>query len=279
MLCGLEDDASLVANGFLEGNSINELLEIYLMDLIGPHAYDKCGAEFPLLIKKLTVNGFLSVQVHPDDQIAEKRHNAYGKTEIWYVMDAGDDALLYLGFNRDLTERELQLRCLNDTLPEVMNCIHPKKGECYFIPAGMAHACGGGLTIAEVQQVSDITYRIYDWGREHNPQTERPMHLNLALDCIDLDACNPTPTTDGTLANCPYFTAVYKEITAPVECDGMETDGFLIYLCLEGSVEVVCENKTAVLQRGDCLLVPDAVKQWTLLPKGKAVLMEVTQPD
>jgi len=182
VLSGLDRDTSVISNGFLKGNTINEILEVYLMDLVGTRIYDACGDEFPLLIKYLTVNEFLSVQVHPDDKKAAELHHAYGKTEMWYILDAQPDARLYLGFNKDMTPEEFFAKCENETLPEVMNCIQPKKGECYYIPAGLIHACGGGLTIAEVLQVSDITYRVYDWGREHDPETAREMHLELAVD-------------------------------------------------------------------------------------------------
>lgn len=276
ILSGLEDDASEVANGFLEGNTINELLEIYLMDLIGTEAYNKCGAEFPLLIKILTVNDFLSVQVHPDDEMAAERHNAYGKTETWFIMDAKPDAMLYLGFNRDITPHEFMLRSQNGTLAEVMNSIHPQKGECYYLPAGLVHACGGGLTIAEVQQVSDISYRIYDWGRENDPKTARQMHIELALDCIDFNAFDPIPTTTGKLAECPYFTVNYNEISNPVDCEGMEHDGFIVYMNIEGTLEVLCDKKKTLLKPGECLLIPDALVDWTLLPQGTVKLLEVT---
>lgn len=277
VLSGLAGDESEVDNGFLEENNINELLEVYLADMVGMTAFQKFGMEFPLLIKYLTVDAFLSVQVHPDDETASAAHNAYGKTEMWYIMEASDDAFLYLGFNQDLTPDEFLKSCHEETLPQRMNKVHPQKGECYFIPAGLAHACGGGLTIAEVQQVSDITYRIYDWGREHDPKLAREMHLDLAMDCIDLKRYTPAPTTTGQLVSCPYFTATYLPLSKQMECDHVTQEGFTIYMGLEGQAQILCDGQQYLFNQGDCVLIPDAVSEWSVGPvQGKVAVMAVT---
>lgn len=277
VLSGLEDDASIIGNGFLKGNTINEALEVYLADLVGASVYDACGDEFPLLIKYLTVNEFLSVQVHPDDKRAAEMHHAYGKTEMWYIMDAKPEARLYLGFNKEMTPREFYAHCENETLPQVMHCIKPKKGECYYIPAGLIHACGGGLTIAEVQQVSDITYRVYDWGREHNPETAREMHLELAIDCIDYRKHIPSPTTSGVLVDSPYFSVRLRELDRPGEYDGSALDKFVIYLELEGSLHVESEGIAYESSGNGCLLIPASLDYWKIVPERKCSLLEITR--
>ena len=276
VLSGLNRDASVIENGFLKGNTINEALEVYLADLVGAGIYDACGDEFPLLIKYLTVNDFLSVQVHPDDKRAAAMHHAYGKTEMWYILDAKPGALLYLGFNRDMTPEGFYSHCENETLPEVMNRITPAKGECYFIPAGLIHACGGGLTIAEVQQVSDITYRVYDWGREHNRETAREMHLELALDAINYSKHIPDPTTSGVLADSPYFSVRLLELDGQMDIDGSASDKFVVYLELEGSSAIETSGINYSSENG-CLLVPASLDYWKIIPRGKTKLLEITR--
>ncbi|MFY9116178.1 MAG: type I phosphomannose isomerase catalytic subunit [Bacteroidales bacterium] len=275
LLSGLDQDASLVDNGFLAGNTINEILEIYLADLLGSEAYATSGDEFPLLVKKLQVNDFLSVQVHPDDKTAAEMHNAFGKSEMWYVMEAGPEAKIYLGFNRPMTPALFYEHCRKNTLPDVLNVITPKKGECYYIPAGLVHACGGGLTLAEVQQVSDITYRVYDWGREHDPLTARDMHIDLAIDCIDYSQHDPIPATTGILVQSPYFTVTLKELEAPLETDGSEQDRFILYMLLEGTLSVACNEKVYTPSESGCLLMPASLDYWQLRPEGKTIFLEI----
>ena len=277
VLSGLNQDASVIRNGFLKGNTINEALEVYLSDLVGANVYDSCGDEFPLLIKYLTVDDFLSVQVHPDDKRAAEMHHAYGKTEMWYIMDAHPGAKIYLGFNKEITPGEFYSRCKDETLPQIMNCIEPKKGECYYIPAGLIHACGGGLTIAEVQQVSDITYRIYDWGREHNPATAREMHLELAIDCIDYRKYSPSPTISGVLVDSPYFSVRLKDLDHPEEFDGSALDSFIIYLGLDGSYKVESEGMTYESAGNGCMLIPASLDYWKIIPEERCSILEITR--
>ncbi len=180
-LSGVQDDISLVSNGFLQGNDINDLIETYLGDLVGDIIYEKYGNEFPVLIKILDIKDSLSLQIHPDDKTAIERHNSYGKTECWYIMEASSDAKIFLGLNKDLTAKEFYDRCMNDSIVKDLNIITPKKGDIIHIPPGTLHAATGGILVAEIQQVSDVTYRVYDWGREHMKETAREMHLDLAI--------------------------------------------------------------------------------------------------
>ncbi|MBE6237685.1 MAG: hypothetical protein E7116_05995 [Bacteroidales bacterium] len=180
---GIED--SVVAEGWLAGNTISELMETYLERLVGENVYNYYGRQFPLLIKFLDINDKLSVQVHPDDEVAAERYDSLGKAEIWYVMDAKPGAKMYCGFTRDMTAQEFYDRCKNGTVEEVLNVIYPKKGDVIYITPGTVHAADGGLLIAEIQESSDMTFRLYDWGREFNPATSRQTHLEEAIDIID----------------------------------------------------------------------------------------------
>lgn len=180
---GIED--SVVKDGWLAGNTISELMETYLERVVGEDVYNYYGRQFPLLIKFLDIQGRLSVQVHPDDDAAAERYDSLGKAEIWYVMDVKPGAKVYMGFNREVTAQELYDRCHAGTVEEILNVIYPKPGDAIYIAPGTVHAAEGGLLIAEVQESSDMTFRLYDWGRENDPATAREMHLEEAIDLID----------------------------------------------------------------------------------------------
>ncbi|MEG2756019.1 MAG: type I phosphomannose isomerase catalytic subunit, partial [Mucinivorans sp.] len=164
-LSAVAGDVSVVSNGKLKGNNLQELIEIYMGDLVGENVYDRFGDEFPLLIKLIDAQDFLSIQVHPNDELSRQRHNAYGKTEMWYVIDHKPGAELFLGFNQEMT-REKYIDYLNlGKLDELLTRYKVSKNSAYFIPAGAIHAIGKGILIAEIQQTSDITYRVFDFNR------------------------------------------------------------------------------------------------------------------
>lgn len=192
---GIED--SVISDGWLAGNTISEVMETYLERVVGEDVYKYYGRQFPLLIKFLDINDRLSVQVHPDDEIAAERYDSLGKAEIWYIMDARPGAKIYAGFNRDVTAQELYDRCHNGTVEEILNVIYPKKGDALFIAPGTVHAADGGILVAEIQESSDMTFRLYDWGREFNPETARPLHLEEAIDIIDYRAFDPAMFRKG----------------------------------------------------------------------------------
>ncbi len=183
-ISSVEGDISIVENGFLAGNSLLEVAEVYMGDLVGDSIFDRFGVEFPLLIKFIDAADFLSVQVHPDDAMARERHNSYGKTEMWYIVES-DQGELIAGFNRKL-DREQYLRHFNGgSLKEILNHEAVAPGDIYFMPAGRIHAIGPGVLLAEIQQTSDVTYRIYDWDRIDDQGNPRELHTDLALDAID----------------------------------------------------------------------------------------------
>ena len=183
---GVED--SVIGNGWLAGNTISEIMETYLERVVGEDVYNYYGRQFPLLIKFLDINDKLSVQVHPDDEVAAERYDSLGKAEIWYVMDAQPGAKMYCGFKRDVTAQEFYDRCKNGTVDEILNVITPRKGDAIYVTPGTVHAADGGLLIAEIQESSDMTFRLYDWGREFDPATARKTHLEEAIDLIDFRA-------------------------------------------------------------------------------------------
>ena len=269
-LCGLDGCNSVVCNGFLEENEIGELIEVYMGDLVGDAVYRKFGVEFPLLVKILDIRDYLSFQVHPDDAMAKARHNAYGKAEAWYILDAGPDAKIYLGFNRPMKADDFRRRCLNQTLPEVMHQFEPRPGDFFYIPPGTVHAAGGGLTVLEVQQVSDITYRVYDWGREFYPETAREMHVEEALDAIDWQPFylpEPEPVVQGVqkLAATPWFHLSKRVCNAPIRLSNTFGNSFRLLMCIAGEVSVTA-NRSVVVPKGGVALIPAAITEYTVAP-------------
>jgi len=305
-LCGLEECSSVVCNGFLKDNDINELIEVYMGDLLGDPVYQKFGCEFPLIVKILDINDYLSFQVHPSDEIALARHNAYGKAEAWYILDAEPDATIFLGFNRPMNESEFRTRCLNQTLPEVMNQFTPHAGDCFYIPTGTVHAAGGGLVVAEIQQVSDITYRIFDWGREFHKESAREMHLDLAMEVINwepfeksqvMQAMQKSQESQESLLETPYFHLFRRGITTSVSFSNTFGSSFRLLICTEGEIEIsatgigisadeieisangteistneieISANETIRIKKGGVTLIPAAISQYTVVPKSES---------
>ncbi len=274
-ISGVQDDVSLVSNGFLAGNDLNDLVEIYLGELIGDTLYERYGNEFPILIKILDIRDNLSLQIHPDDATAMERHNSYGKTECWYILDASPDAKIYLGLNRELSAKEFYDKCLNDTIHDALNIIKPVKGDIIYIKPGTLHAATGGILVAEVQQVSDVTYRVYDWGREHNPKTAREMHLDLAIDCIDYKKTNPYSliSKDGTTEN-PYFKIDRIKISNLCFKESYLFESFIIYFCIEGESIIKGGGVSERIKKGENILIPAGMGEYTL--EGDATLLEIT---
>jgi mannose-6-phosphate isomerase len=278
-------DSSVVANGFLKGNTLEEIVEIYMGDLIGDGPFEKFGTEFPLLIKFIDARDKLSIQVHPGDQLAFERHHAWGKTEMWYILEAGNDALIYTGF-RHKTSKEEYLKHLDArSIESIINATPVKAGDAFFIPAGMVHAIGAGVILAEIQQTSDVTYRIYDWDRVGASGKSREMHAELALDAInfDLDTTGlireiPEVNRPLKLADCRYFHTSLIRINVPVIKDYSLIDSFVIYICTESTVLVECLGNTEKLSAGETVLIPASADSVTLIPVGTATILEVFIP-
>jgi mannose-6-phosphate isomerase len=252
-------------------------------DLVGDKIFDKYGIEFPILIKFIDANDDLSIQVHPNDQLARVRHNSYGKTEMWYVINADNDASLISGFNHSMTKEEYLENLNNNSLTKIVNRFHVTPGDVFYIPAGRIHAIGAGILLAEIQQTSDITYRLYDWGRTDQKGKSRELHTELALDAIDYNYYNDIKTdyTDkinqvNNLVKCDFFTTNKIKFDSPVERDYIDLDSFVIYMCCNGKFDLVFNDAEKLeVVKGETILLPATIKYVRLIPAGEAEVLEV----
>ena len=282
-ISAVEDNISVVSNGILADNDLQELIEIYMGELVGDHVYEKFGIEFPLLIKYIDANDDLSIQVHPDDETAKERHNAYGKTEMWYMVDAEKDASLVLGFNQEIDKTTYLQALHQNKLMDLLNVQKVKKGESFFIPAGLVHAIGKGCFIAEIQQTSDITYRIYDYNRKDANGNTRELHTDLATDVIDYSyhpqhKVNYIPQDNQSvqLVKCPYFTTNLLVFDRDIEKEYIRLDSFVIYMCLQGKFTITTgECEPVVVNKGETVLVPACFKNLTLYPDDVTQVLEI----
>ncbi|MBN2519562.1 MAG: class I mannose-6-phosphate isomerase [Bacteroidales bacterium] len=282
-ISGVEKEISIVKNGFLATNNLQELIEVYMGDLIGDHIYYKFGDEFPLLIKFIDANDDLSIQVHPNDYLSKERHNAFGKTEMWYIIDADRGAQLISGFNKKLTKKEYIQHLKNNTVEKILNYEKVKQGDVFFMPSGRIHAIGSGILLAEIQQTSDITYRIYDYNRKGTDGKPRELHTGLALDAIDFNFYKNYRTDYENQLNefsniikCDYFIASILEFNKSINKDYNLIDSFVIYICLEGDIEIIDQYKNNTrLEKGETILIPAILKDITLNPKQKSKILEI----
>ena len=282
-ISAVEDNISVVSNGILADNDLQELIEVYMGELVGDHVYEKFGIEFPLLIKYIDANDDLSIQVHPDDETAKERHNAYGKTEMWYMVDAEKDASLVLGFKQEIDKNTYLQALHQNKLMDLLNVQKVKKGESFFIPAGLVHAIGKGCFIAEIQQTSDITYRIYDYNRKDANGNTRELHTDLATDVIDYSyhpqhKVNYTPHDNQSvqLVKCPYFTTNLLVFDRDIEKEYVRLDSFVIYMCLQGKFTITTgECDPVLVNKGETVLVPACFKNLTLYPDDVTQVLEI----
>lgn len=308
---GIED--SVVAEGWLAGNTIGDIMETYLERVVGEDVYNYYGRQFPLLIKFLDINDKLSVQVHPDDEVAAERYDSLGKAEIWYVMDAKPGAKMYCGFTREVSAQEFYDRCHNGTVDEILNVIEPRKGDVIYITPGTVHAADGGLLIAEIQESSDMTFRLYDWGREFNPETARPLHLEEAIDFIDYrpfdndhfrkgpewgdeeshepcgNECNcgghhhhaDEKVVENLVEGHPFNVAKIC-LTDPLHIYTEKFESFIFYVCVEGSASVQIPSVNAKgepcmdnyeFTKGETILVPADMPDFFLVPRDRSTIL------
>ena len=277
-ISGVEGNISVVENGFLAENNLQELVEIYMGDLVGDKIYKKFGDEFPLLIKFIDAQQDLSIQVHPNDELSKKRHNAYGKTEMWYVIDAEKDALINSGFNGEVTKEQYLRHAKDGTLTDLLHYDKVTEGDVFFIPAGRVHAIGKGILVAEIQQTSDITYRIFDYNRKDDKGNLRELHTDLAIDAIDFSYLDEYKTKysvernkSSELVSCKYFTTNILEFDTIIDKDYNQLDSFIIYISLEGDFEIEYEEKTVRVNKGETVLIPASLETFQLKPLTKKV--------
>lgn len=278
----VEGDTSIVVNGALKGQDLKHLISEFKSHLVGENVYKHFGEKFPLLIKFIDAKEALSIQLHPHDDLAKKRHNSFGKTEMWYVMQADEKANLIVGFEKEVTPQEYLRHLENKTLLDILNVDDVENGDVYFIPTGRVHAIGAGVLLAEIQQTSDITYRIYDWDRPNPDGTFRDLHTEEAIDAIDYSAQDSYKTAyskeqnrASEIVSCPYFTTNVLPVFGELAINHDEKDSFVIYMCVAGNVEFKYENQKENLQMGETILIPNCIKNIVISSEEKSELLEV----
>lgn len=282
LLSGLWDEQSVIANGDFEGDEINDLVETFMGDLVGEGVFDKYGEEFPLLIKIIDANDWLSVQVHPNDELAEKRDLGNGKTEMWYVMQADPGAELVSGFSCEMN-RMKYIRVLKDNAIEsVLNHETVEKGDVFYLPAGRIHALGPGILVAEIQQTSDVTYRIYDWDRIDVAGMHRELHIPQSLDAVDFDpvehyktAYQPVLNKTVPVVESPYFTTNLLQLRGEMAKDYSELDSFVLLMPVEGNFLLEWENGSVFVTTGEVVLIPNVIEKVNIKAQGECKLLEV----
>ena len=281
VVSGVPGFESVVENGFLAGNELNELIEVFMGDLVGEKIYEEFGEEFPVLIKFIDASDYLSIQVHPDDELAKKRGFKNGKTEMWYIIDAEKDAELISGFSKKVTKDDYVKHLENKTLKSILNVEKVKKDEVYFMPSGRVHALGPGIMLAEIQQTSDTTYRIYDWDRIGVDGLPRDLHINEALDAIDFNVYDNYKIDYKTdidktseILKTVHFTTNILQFNSIIQKDYSELDSFVIYICIHGKV-TVNSNQAVEFKAGEAILIPNSVNIVELIPAMESKILEV----
>ncbi|MBA5629327.1 type I phosphomannose isomerase catalytic subunit [Moheibacter lacus] len=282
-ISGVEGNISEVENGFLKGQNLNELISTYQEKLVGKKVWEKFGNEFPLLIKFIDAAQPLSVQVHPNDEQAKRLHNSFGKSEMWYIMDAEKDAELIIGFQDGVEKLDYEKHLKSETLEEILGRVSVTKGDAVYIPAGRVHAIGAGIVLAEIQQTSDVTYRIYDYNRIDKDGNKRELHTDLALEAIDFSPIenvktkyNSTENQFETLIDSPFFKT--QIFTGDQEISMTENNEMRIYICTEGSAKFQTQNGGTKLKMYETLLIPAEVDSYKIIPERNATLIEVRVP-
>ncbi|WP_428232135.1 type I phosphomannose isomerase catalytic subunit [Flavobacterium sp.] len=277
-LSTVEGDVSVVANGELKGKSLTELIDQSPNEILGTKVYARFGNQFPLLFKYLDAREDLSIQVHPNDQLAKERHNSFGKTEMWYVMQADADARIIVGFKEDSSKEEYLENLKNNTLVAILDDVKAKAGDVFFLETGTVHAIGAGLVVAEIQQTSDITYRLYDFDRVDAQGNKRELHVDLALDAINYNKVDThkkyetAPNQSNVIVDCSYFTTNFIPLDGKIEADS-SGETFKVYMCIEGAFEMRYENVAYQYKKGDTVLIPADMRSYVL--EGTAAVLEV----
>lgn len=277
-LSTVEGDVSVVSNGVLKGKSLMELIDEMPNEILGTKVYERFGKQFPLLFKYLDAREDLSIQVHPNDKLAKERHNSFGKTEMWYVTQADADARIIVGFKENSSKEEY-LKHLNDkTLVSILDDVKAKAGDVFFLETGTVHAIGAGLVVAEIQQTSDITYRLYDFDRKDAQGNTRELHVDLALDAINYNKVDTQKKYEtkanksNVVVDCPYFTTNFIPLENKVEVSKLG-ETFTVYMCIEGSFEIEYNGFKQSYIKGDTVLVPAEINAFIL--SGKASILEI----
>lgn len=281
-ISNIENDETVVLNGILQGKTIRELTSQFGSDFLGDHVLEAFGDDFPLLIKFIDAKRELSIQVHPEDELARKRHNSFGKNEMWYVMQADKNAELIAGFQTKVTEKEYIETLEKGTILEILYSQKVTAGDVFNIPTGRVHAIGAGVLLAEIQQTSDITYRIYDYNRiDAKTGKLRELHTELALEAIDYTvektyttAYKTVENTSEKLLHTPYFKTNILEVNGGLKENHSTKDSFVIYMCVEGDTALLYDTIEYRLQIGETILLPACLGEFVI--KGNGKLLEVS---
>ena len=274
----VKGDVSVIANGALKGKSLMEIINDNPNEILGTEVYARFGKEFPLLFKYLDAREDLSIQVHPNDALAKERHDSFGKTEMWYIMQADDDARIIVGFKENSNAAEYLENLESKTLLSILDDVNVKSGDVFFLETGTVHAIGAGLVVAEIQQTSDITYRLYDFDRVDANGATRELHVDLALDAINYNVTetkkeySKNVNESNVVVDCPYFTTNYIPLngTITVKKDGKS---FTVYMCIDGQFEIQYNDAIYKYKKGDTVLIPAGISE--LIISGKASILEI----
>ena len=277
-LSTVEGDVSIVSNGELKGKTLMELIVETPNELLGTKVHERFGKQFPLLFKYLDAREDLSIQVHPNDKLAKERHNSFGKTEMWYVMQADADSRIIVGFKENSSKEEYLKHLKDNTLVSILDNVKAKAGDIFFLETGTVHAIGAGLVVAEIQQTSDITYRLYDFDRVDAQGNKRELHVDLALDAINYNKVNTQKeydsktNTSNVVVDCPYFTTNFIPLESNTEIS-KSSETFTVYMCIDGSFEIEYDGFKHTYIKGDTVLIPAAIRSFVL--NGKASILEI----
>ena len=262
-ISGVKDNETIVANGPEKGKTLNQLVREQKGKLVGNENYERFGNEFPLLIKFIDARQDLSIQVHPTDEVAHRQGKSRGKTEMWYALDSDTGAQLYNGLKQQITPEQYKAMVENDTITDALARYEVHEGDVFFIPAGRIHAIGAGCFVAEIQQTSDVTYRIYDFKRKDKNGNYRELHTKEAAESIDYTVLpnyrteyEPTQNEGVQLISCPYFTTAVYDLTEPMTLDYSELDSFVILIAVKGEGRLICNGEEMPFQMGDTVLFP-----------------------
>ena len=267
-ISGVKDNETIVSNGPFKGMSLNQLVREQKELLVGKENYQRFGDEFPLLIKFIDACQDLSIQVHPTDETAHRQGKSRGKTEMWYVLESAPGAQLYNGLKQQITPEQYKEMVENDTITDALARYEVSEGDVFFIPAGRIHAIGAGCFVAEIQQTSDVTYRIYDFKRKDKNGNYRELHTQLASESIDYTVQDNYRVDYQCLKNegvqvatCPYFTTAVYDLTEPMILDYSDLDSFVILIGVKGAGRLICEGEEMPFQMGDTVLLPATTKE------------------
>jgi len=279
-LSAVSGDESVVSDGPLRGKQLNELIKAYKAELVGKSVYERFGNDFPVLIKYIDAQKDLSVQLHPNNHLAKERHNSFGKNEMWYIMDADPGAQLIAGFSRDTEQNEYQQYLQNGQIEDLLHYENVKSGDTFFIRTGTVHAIGAGILLAEIQQTSDVTYRIFDWNRTDKDGNTRELHTELALDAIDFTKRNDHKveyTAESNQMNLmvesPYFTTKIIAVMGEIHVQTDHLDSFVVLMAVKGDNQILVDGTTHALPFGSTVLIPACLTGFTIQANQSEVLM------